>query len=102
MTFHCWLFHCWVFRTVTDDIPLLGIPSLGIPLLGIPVILPRIPTTKKPNFSVGYSGRWVFPLLGIVDVEYSAQLPFYIFLLKSLFTKKSKQGIHNDLIDEIW
>ena len=48
MTFHCWVFrrwafHCWVFRS----------------------FCPEYPTTKIPNFSVGYSGRWVFPMLGI-------------------------------------
>ena len=38
MTFHSWAFHCWVFRS----------------------FCPEYPMTKIPNFSVGYSGRWVF------------------------------------------
>ena len=43
MTFHCWVFrrwafHCWVFQS----------------------FCPEYPTTKIPNFSVGYSRFWVF------------------------------------------
>ena len=76
MTFHCWVFRRWVF-------PQLGIPdveySVQLPMTfhcwvfrrwafhcwAFRSFCPEYPTTKIPNFSVGYSGHWVFPPLGI-------------------------------------
>ena len=81
MTFHCWVFRCWAFHRWV--FPPLGIPDVGYSVQ-LPMTFhcwvfrrwafhcwvfrsscPEYPTTKIPNFSVGYSFRWVFPMLGI-------------------------------------
>ena len=97
MTFRCW------------GVPSLGIPSLGIPDVGYSVQLPmtfhswifrrwafhcwvfrsfcpKYPTTKIPNFSVGYSGRWVFLMLGI-PYSYRMFLLLFLFLYESKLDK---------------
>ena len=103
MTFHCWVFCCWVFRRWV--FPPLGIPDVGYSVQ-LPMTFhcwvfrrwafhcwvfrsfcPEYPTTKIPNFSVGYSGRWVFPPLGIPDVGYSVQLPFLLYRIVHIMNR---------------
>ena len=43
MTFDGWVFRRWIFRS----------------------FYPEYPTTRIPNFSVGFSRRWVFLMSGI-------------------------------------
>ena len=56
-----------------------------------------------PKFGFGDGQKWGKSIWKEREKVYGKRGKKYsFFLLKSLFTKKSKQGIHDDLIDEIW